>query len=78
MKSVFSVLLLCFVLASCGEEKSVDAEKTIQERADAGDVDAQFNLGVMYAYGNGVPQDDVEATKWYRKAADQGQADAKE
>ena len=33
---------------------------------------AQFNLGVMYANGDGVPKDAAEAVKWYRKAADQG------
>ena len=25
---------------------------------------------------NGVPKDDVEAVKWFRKAAEQGQAEA--
>ena len=30
----------------------------------------------MYASGRGVPQDDAEAVKWYRKAAEQGHADA--
>jgi TPR repeat protein len=30
----------------------------------------------MYAKGEGVPQDYVEAMKWYRLAADQGDADA--
>ena len=30
----------------------------------------------MYAKGTGVPQDDVEAVKWYRLAADQGFANA--
>lgn len=33
---------------------------------------AQFSLGVMYDLGRGVSQDDVEAARWYRKAADQG------
>ena len=28
----------------------------------------------MYEYGSGVPQDDVEAAKRYRKAAEQGHA----
>jgi TPR repeat protein len=28
----------------------------------------------MYAHGLGVARDDAEATKWYRKAADQGDA----
>ena len=44
--------------------------------AAQGDADAQFNLGVMYAEGYGVPQDYVEAGTWYRLAADQGDADA--
>ena len=30
----------------------------------------------MYANGRGVPQDDAQAVAWYRKAADQGDADA--
>lgn len=29
----------------------------------------------MYASGRGVPKDDVEAVKWYQKAAEQGNAD---
>ena len=37
---------------------------------------AQFNLGFMYANGQGVQQDYAEAVKWYRRAADQGDADA--
>ena len=34
----------------------------------------ETNLGVMYQNGNGVPQDDDEAVKWYRLAAAQGNA----
>ena len=44
-----------------------------------GHAEAQFNLGVRYADGLGVPnpsQDDVEAVRWFRVAADQGFADA--
>ena len=32
--------------------------------------------GVMYALGEGVPQDDAEAVAWYREAAEQGYAPA--
>ena len=74
MKSALSVLLLCFLLVSCGEEKTVETEKTIQERAEAGDAEAQNSLGWMYDTGVGVPQDYVEAMKWYRKDAEQGHA----
>ena len=35
---------------------------------------AQCNLGTMYAEGEGVKQDHTEAAKWYRKAAEQGDA----
>ena len=35
---------------------------------------AQFVIGYMYQYGKGVPQDYAEAARWYRKAAEQGNA----
>lgn len=37
---------------------------------------AQAGLGQMYFSGHGVKQDDVEAVKWFTKAAEQGVADA--
>ena len=37
---------------------------------------AQFNLGVMYEFGEGVPKNNAEAIKWFRKAAEQGNAEA--
>jgi len=40
--------------------------------AEQGDAKAQYNLGIMYGYGRGVPQNNKEAVKWYRKAAEQG------
>ena len=46
--------------------------ETLQQRAEQGHADAQSRLGYMYDTGEGVPQDDVEAVKWYRLAADQG------
>ena len=44
--------------------------------AEQGHAEAQFNLGLMYDNGQGVPQDYAEAVKWYRKAAEQGHAKA--
>lgn len=43
-----------------------------QPLADAGNSDAQFNIGVLYANGEGVAQSYEQAIAWYRKAADQG------
>jgi uncharacterized protein len=37
--------------------------------ADQGDVDSQVSLGLAYGDGIGVPQDYVEAHKWYNLAA---------
>ena len=42
--------------------------------ADRGNALAQFNLAVIYELGQGVPPDCAEATKWFRKAAEQGDA----
>ena len=44
--------------------------------ADQGDANGPFMLGVMYATGQGIPQNYAEAVKWYHLATDQGSADA--
>ena len=44
--------------------------------ANQGDASAQYTLGVMYAYGIDVPENRIEAVKWFRLAADQGDASA--
>ena len=40
--------------------------------ATVGIPDAQHNLGALYEYGQGVPQNYPEAAKWYYRAAEQG------
>ncbi len=44
--------------------------------AELGNPAAQFNVGLMYDNGQGVPQDYAAAVKWYRLAAAQGDAQA--
>ena len=44
--------------------------------SDKEDANAQFQRGLRYAQGEGVPQDYVEAVKWYRLAAEAGHASA--
>ena len=46
--------------------------RELRDRADEGSPAAQFNLARLYVSGTGVPQDDLEAVRWYRLAADQG------
>lgn len=48
------------------------AIRLFTESAQAGLEIAQYNLGVMYYSGTGVPQDYAEAFKWTQMAAEQG------
>jgi len=60
--------------------RSKDYQRAFEEwklSAGAGDAEAQFDLGVLYAQGLGVPRDLSEAARWYRKAALQGYAEAR-
>jgi uncharacterized protein len=44
--------------------------------AEHGNARAQARLGFMFATGQRVPQNPVEATYWYHRAAEQGDPDA--
>jgi uncharacterized protein len=44
--------------------------------ADQGNWAVQFDLGIIYSLGQGVPQDYAAAARWFRKAAEQGFARA--
>ena len=44
--------------------------------AEHGNATAQNYVGWSYKFGMGVSQDDAEAAKWFRRAADQGYAAA--
>ena len=48
----------------------------LRSAADRGGATAQYQLGVRYATGEGVPQDAQQAVYWYRLAAEQGVAPA--
>jgi hypothetical protein len=87
-KTTLATLILCASLAlpaQAGFDEGLAAYnrgdyatalKEWRPLAVAGNADAQFNLGVMYERGLGVPQDYREAVKWYRLAAEQGHAGA--
>ncbi len=54
------------------------AMRILRPLAEQGNASAQNNLGVMYAIGNGLPPDYVEAYKWANLAAAQGNKVAEE
>lgn len=47
-----------------------------QAPAEQGHAEAQYNLGLLYTNGQGGPRDNVQARKWFEKAAVQGHAEA--
>jgi len=62
------------VSAQNGATRSTDEEplEAVRKRAEAGDADAQYRIGLRYHLGDGVPKDDSQAAQWYLRAADHG------
>src|SRR5262245_54942498 len=54
---------------------SPTAYTLLRQAADAGDAQGQVNLGYLYARGQGVPVNQVEAMRLYKSAADQGDSE---
>ncbi|MBI5430254.1 MAG: sel1 repeat family protein [Nitrosomonadales bacterium] len=54
------------------------ALKKFKPLAERGQVEALFNLGVMYRQGQGVQQDEKEAGILFEKAAEQGHVEAQQ
>lgn len=54
----------------------VKAVELFKSEAMAGNVEAQFYLGAMHEYGDGVTRNLEEAARWYRMGADSGDSGA--
>lgn len=54
----------------------VTAAKEWRPLAEAGDPAAQFDLGLLYLDGHGVPESPAEAANWFRRAAEQDYTEA--
>jgi TPR repeat protein len=53
---------LCFTFWVCGYSQT-EFDKTLKA-AEQGFAEAQFNLGLIYYTGKGVPKDDIQAHMW--------------
>ena len=86
---ILPVLLLTLLVgtpaSSADFQKGLDAAqkrdfatalRELTPLAKQGHARAQYNLGLMYKNGQGVPQDYKTAIKWYQLAAEQGNASA--
>ena len=76
MMNVLRRALVAATIAFSAEMAVADGLQDSLSAAQAGDAEAQYNLGVMYANGTGVIKDAAEAVRWFRLAADQGLAEA--
>ncbi|HAQ69538.1 MAG TPA: hypothetical protein DCR48_01050, partial [Flavobacteriales bacterium] len=68
--------LLVFAAPLISAQVTPEEFTEIKAAAEQGIAESQYNLGVMYGNGLGVPKDDAVAVKWYTKAAEQGLARA--
>ncbi len=69
------LLSLFLIFGLSGVINAATFDETLRA-AQQGDAEAQYNLGNMYRTGEGVPQNDTEAMKWFRLSAEQGYAAA--
>jgi TPR repeat protein len=53
-----------------------DSTDALRIKAERGDPDAEYKLGLAYDAGVGAPQDLAQAAAWYERAAEQGHAGA--
>ena len=70
-----TTIIAAALLVAVGAHAQTDIQ-ALKARAEAGDAFAQYNLGYAYDLGEGVPQNHVEAIRWWREAAEQGHAAA--
>ena len=76
----FLLFLLVSAVFQLPAQQSEADRKLLAEfraRAEKGDAEFQCGLGEAFSFGlYGVAKDEVEAVKWYRKAAEQNHAQA--
>src|SRR5260221_4518782 len=68
--------VICFQLIAQPSNEAVTDLENVKTLANAGNVDAEYLLGLLYYHGRGTAKDLVEGVKWIRKAAEEGNADA--
>jgi TPR repeat protein len=72
---LFLILCLCLVhkaeVAGAAESKDTPVEEFLKTkaRAQADDVDAQYQLAKFYSSGRGTEKNETEAVKWFRRVA---------
>ena len=78
IRNTFGVCIAVLLLpqGGCSENRQSRNFRRTLEDANTGNAIASYRLARMYDHGEGAPEDDVEAVKWYRVAAQQGHPSA--
>ena len=76
IRMILALMLGMLIFSACSQDalSPDDDLAALITKADQGDAEAQYKLGLIYRNGQGVPQDNKEAARWYGLAADQGYA----
>lgn len=69
LRPLASLALALLLLAGCGGSPEF---KSLKDRAEKGEAQAQLELAQAYMSGKGVKQSETEARKWCEKAAAKG------
>jgi len=59
-----------------GETETINYSPDLEKQANAGDVNAQYKVGLCYRLGLHVKHDNKEAVRWFKMAAEMGHAKA--
>ena len=77
MKRFLPLLIVLFLVYRFGIANGQTLFEIIEPFARRGDVEDQYNLGLMYVNGQGVTQDYVQAHKWINITNANGHVNAK-
>lgn len=61
---------------NAGRSTAVTSPQELRRLAEAGDAESQYWIGIHYGTGANVIQNDIEAAKWFERAANQGHVQA--
>lgn len=84
-KLILSLLCIASLSFATTFEDGVDAFeskdyktalKVFEELGLKGDIESQYNVGIIYSNGYGIKEDKKKALEWYEKAASQGYVEA--
>ena len=75
VRFIARVAVLVALAAGTPVQAQTPETDALRERAEQGAAEAQYLLGLAYFNGEGVPQDNPLAARWWRSAAEQGHAD---